>query len=85
MPRSHLHVLLTVPAVALWLALQGPAQRAPGRPGPNFASFESPDEVARWKPVGPAQVQASADFPAWQTHSLKVTVPAGATGGVETD
>lgn len=85
MPRSHLHVLLTVPAVALWLALQGPAQRAPGRPGPNFASFEVPDEVARWKPVGPAQVQASTDFPSWQTHSLKVTVPAGATGGVETD
>ena len=35
--------------------------------------------------MGPAQVEASTDFPSWQTHSLQVTVPAGATGGVETD
>ncbi|MGC8795014.1 MAG: hypothetical protein ACP5U2_16655, partial [Bryobacteraceae bacterium] len=82
---TRLHALLAILAAALWLTLQGPAQRGPGRPGPNFASFESRDEAARWKPAGTAQVEQSTEFPSWQTHSLKVIVPAGQTGGVETD
>ncbi len=85
MRRAPTYALLAVIPAAFWLALQGPAQPAAGRPGPNFASFEAVAEAARWKPVGAAQVEPSTDFPSWQTHSLRVAVPAGARGGVETD
>lgn len=72
-------------AAALWVVRSGPAQPAAGRPGPNFASFESPSEISRWQAWGAASVAASQEFPSWQTHSLRLAVPAGSTGGAETD
>jgi len=72
-------------ACALWLAQQGPGQPAPKRPGPNFASFESAAEAARWKPLEGATAEVSTAFPSWQTHALRLSVPEGAAGGVETD
>lgn len=50
----------------------------------EFASFENSAEVAQWKATGAAAVEPSTDFPSWQTHSLRIFVPAGARGGVET-
>ncbi len=74
-----------VAALASWLVRGGPAQQAPKRPGPNFASFESPSELAQWQAFGSASVEASTEFPAWQTHSLRVVIPAESEGGVQTD
>lgn len=71
-------------AGAGWLIRQGPGQAPPKTPGPNFASFESAAEAARWKAVGGAVVEASTEFPSWQTHSLRVSAR-GAGDGVETD
>ncbi len=59
---------------ALWLAGQRP----------DFASFEQEAEVARWKAAGAAEAAQSRSFPSWEAHSLRVVVPAGAAGGVET-
>lgn len=84
-PTRHALLPAVLLAAALWLVRSGPAQPAAGRPGPNFASFESPAEVNRWRAWGGASVEASQEFPSWQTHSLRLAVPAGSTGGAETD
>lgn len=72
-------------AAAIWILQPGSSQTASRRPGPNFASFETRTEADRWRPFGAATVEASTEFPSWQTHSLRIAVPAGATGGVETE
>ena len=50
----------------------------------DFASFENSAEAAEWKATGAAAAEQSTDFPSWQTHSLRVHVPSGTNGGVET-
>ena len=86
MRRKQLVLLFALAvAAALWIAGQGPAQPPPSAPGPNFASFESAADSARWLPFGSATAEAVAEFPAWQTHSLRLAVPADRAGGVETD
>ena len=85
MPSKARQLIWMLPAACLWMVWQGPAQLAPKLPGPNFASFESPAEAARWRAYGAARAEASTEFPSWQTHSLRVFVPASVTGGVETD
>ena len=80
-----LSLLIAATAVACF------GQAAPPRPecrrpeGPcYFASFENAGEAAQWRAVGQASAAPSPDFPSWQTHSLRVGVPRGASGGVET-
>ncbi len=86
-PRRLELLAAAVPlAAAGLLILTTGAQETRRRPPrPDFATFEDAAEAARWKAVGKAEVAATRDFPSWQTHSLKVRVPAGASGGVETD
>ncbi|MCP5118796.1 MAG: hypothetical protein GY953_48915, partial [bacterium] len=67
-------ILILTMAAALGLAGQGP----------DFASFENEAESVRWTPTGAASITRSTAFPSWQTHSLRLVVPAGASGGVET-
>lgn len=51
---------------------------------PDFASFEDSREVERWRGIGGTSVEVSTEFPSWQTHSLRVRLPAGSEGGVAT-
>ncbi len=71
--------------VSSWMAANLTAQNAPKLPGPDFASFENKQEVSQWRATGAAAVRSTTDFPSWQTNSLRLTVPAGSTGGVETN
>lgn len=85
---TYLALFIALLIVGDGLAQSNPAAprpqcRRPGRPC-DFGSFEASAEVSRWKPIGGATVQQSSDFPSWQSNSLRVEVPAGAGGGVET-
>ena len=82
---QRLGALLLLALVALWTVVSSRAQRQALAPGPDFASFEAVSEVLQWKATGRAAVQQSSDFPSWQSNSLRLEVPAGAAGGVETN
>ncbi len=74
----------------LFTALNGFTQTSdrPRCPRPDrpcyFSSFEKSGEAEQWKSLGQATVSQSTDFPSWQTHSLRIGIPSGVSGGVET-
>ena len=85
MHRLPLLPLVLLGAGAALCQTADPGRPRCGRPERPcyFGSFETAAEASHWKGTGGASVAQSTDFPSWQTHSLRVHIPASG-GGVET-